>query len=311
MQQIIDFTWKILGSDKCIPVLKLREVGESEVKSIELPGYNFDFSLSQEKYCVGYLKNGEMVPCKLADSETHLGRILDKPTYTQCPTCERLQGFKSAFMFGKEANENVKEYLSQKHLIYIAYFEPGIIKVGTASDSRKDKRLIEQDALLYCFIAETHGSDFALAGQAIQELEHAISRELKITVVVKSGHKFKYLHQKPQSHGVKKLLEAYTSVYNKFSTGKFSEWLIEKNKIEIVNLSNQPWVYYPDKKVNLMKNELNVFGQFLGMRGRYLLIENYDNIIAFDERWIIGRTIQDYLEDYKYPIEPDTQLSLM
>ncbi len=315
MQQIIDFTWKILSVDKYIPIMRLREVGSNEVKSLELESYKFNFKLSKEKYCIGYFKNSEMVPCKLSDPITKLGKILDKSTYTQCPTCERLQGFKSAFLFGEEANENAKEYLSQKHYVYLAYFEPGIIKVGTASDSRRDKRLIEQDALVYCFIAESKEDDPKhLAGIAIQELEHAISKELKITEVVKSNHKFKYLEFKPKDNSVNKLLEAYTTVYNKFSTTKFSEWLIEKDKIKIVDLSKhsiRAWVYYPQSKVHLMKNEFYLFGQFLGLRGRFLLIENYDNIIAFDERWLIGRTIEDYPKDYEYKIQQDTQLSLM
>ena len=166
MLQLVDIRWEYNKKiDNYFTSLRLRDKDSLELTSLALKDFTFNFDLSLEKYCIGYYSKNGFKPCPTG--------LLTLPTQTQCSTCERLQGFMSAFIFGQEPNEQMKEHLAQKHYIYLAYFQPNIIKVGTAAESRFFLRPIEQDALIYSYIAENDGFN-------IQKLEHEISKKLKI-----------------------------------------------------------------------------------------------------------------------------------
>ncbi len=309
MQRIIDIKWKVSDvrnqsrknlalyetDTRYSSILKFRNNETNELVSIELTNYKFNFKLSEVKHCIGYYKNGEYVSCPVSN-------IIQSSTYTQCAYCEKIQGFKSAFLFGGEPNDEMKEYLAQKHFIYLAYFEPGIIKVGTAAESRKYLRPIEQDALAYLYIAESDGFN-------IQKLEHEISRQLGITENVRSSHKLKYLGVKSNGERVMNILmEKYNLIYSHFSSNKnFRNWLFEKDQLEVVSLINNPEIFYPEKEVHLQK-ELYVVGDFKGIRGRYLIIENDGEYFTFDIRTLVGRDIENYLDDWRYNIFKPEQI---
>jgi hypothetical protein len=288
--QIIDITWKF-EEGKYFPVWRLFELAKKERQTIPFEGYKFQFELSDEKRCVGYNSPDGWVPCQY-------NSLITKKHYTQCYYCERDQGFKSAFLFGGEPNELAKKHLSQEHFVYLAYFEPDILKVGTAASSRNKIRPIEQDALIYAYIAKVEN------GFRVQELEGAISRELGIRQTVKSRHKLKALSIKPDYSRVSEMIRSnYDRIYDRFKTNEiFSNWLFKPEEIEVVDLTKLPNLYYPENQVILLENELNLFGNFKGLRGRYTIFENNGRDFAFDERDIIGRKIAWRDEEYRYNV---------
>ncbi|MFD4430469.1 hypothetical protein [Nocardia sp. NPDC058497] len=65
--------------------------------------------------------------------------------------------------------EQVRDYVAQPHHLYIAYFGDGMAKVGTASASRRQRRLFEQGALVARFITDSPD------GLHVRELERVVS----------------------------------------------------------------------------------------------------------------------------------------
>lgn len=310
MLQIIDITWKYnndlkeqtINLNRYSQTLKLLDEESHEVKEIQLEGYRFNFKLSNEKICIGYKSEGKYYHCPL--------RTKVEGTHTQCFHCEKQEGFKAAFIFGQKPNENASKYLSQKHFIYLAWFAPNLIKVGTSSESRQYVRPIEQDALVYTFIAEADGFN-------IQKLERTISNEFSITENVRSNHKLKYLDYRSKDNSSIQLLEdTAKKIFARFSkSADFSDWMFKDwERSRIIDLRDLPNLFYPESEVNfieLEEHELNLVGSFKGLRGRYTLFENSGSIFAVDEREILGRRIASYIDKYVYKVEGNQQLSLI
>jgi len=295
--KIIDINWR--WRDGYIQSLKLFEKESGDrIQEVSLSGLIFNWKLSIERYCPGYFIEGKHNPCP---DNSMIGT-----GYEQCLKCDRKQGFRSAFLFKEEPKPHIKKYLSQPHFIYLAYFEPGLIKVGTASKSRKKARLIEQDALVYSFIAKSDGF-------SIQDLERTISKECGLPERITNAHKLKYLTEVLRIPVAERLIEeTYTKIFKLFGkSSEFEEWFFPKESFRIENLTSLPDLYFPDKKVHFLKHENVLFGKFLGLRGRFLLIENNGEIIAFDKKDLAGRKIEGIVEDYKYPIQKDEQIGLL
>src|SRR3990167_7277825 len=146
--QLIKHSWKYnREKDSYSRLLTTQEDNKPQELILE-PGLELRWKFSAERYCPGFFDLNEYRPCP--DQ-----KLLPDLKYDLCARCEAELGFKAAFLFGQEPNERAKKYLSQPHYVYLAYFEPGILKVGTASESRKEVRLIEQDGLVYAFVAKT------------------------------------------------------------------------------------------------------------------------------------------------------------
>jgi len=290
--QINDITFKRTSDFEFNPVLKIYNTQTNEFNNIPLDNYTFNLKLSEQKFCTGYNKDGQHFECKFQNK-------IDEKTAGQCSYCERIQGFKSAFIMGDLTHERSTEILSQEYYIYLAYFEPGVIKVGTANVARSNLRLMEQDCLLYCFIAKG-------TGYQIQKLEHLISKKLGITETVKSNHKFKYLNIKPNVELAKsKLSSTFDKVISLFADTEYSDLFFEEYIFK--NLTDTNTVFFPEKYKKIQ--DINLFGEFKTLRGRYLLIENIE-IAAFDINYLIGRFIEDYIQDYQYNFFEE-QLSLL
>lgn len=300
MYHILNIYWTQKNNGEFYsPKIKIYDSINKDIKSFELSGYDFKFKLSEKRYCTGYYKDGEFKICKLA-GEDGIGVELD-PGFDQCRVCEKIMGFKSAFFYQGEANENAQKHLSQTHYIYLTYFEPGIIKVGTAAESRKLIRPIEQDGLIYAYIAQSDGFN-------IQKLERFISKNVGVTEFVKSGHKFKYLAENIQKEKAEDLIK---STFQKIEmllgdNMDFQGWLFDS--IKIIDVSEKPPFFFPTEKINQIKTYENLAGNYLGLRGRYLLLNNYGKIVAFDTKQIVGRTFEYLDENFEYKIEGDAQL---
>ena len=244
------------------PVLKFFNKDTKEIATLPLKDYSFNFKLSENKFCTGYFKDDQHFECRF-------NNITDSKTGSQCGFCENIQGFKSSFIYADLNHAMANEILSQEYYIYLGFFEPSIIKVGTAKAGRANKRLIEQDCLLYTFIAK--GTGFK-----VQKLEHLISKQFGITETVKSNHKFKYLSIKPNTKLALEKFESYFSkIKNEFiNNTEYSDLFFEK--IDVKNLSTTNELFFPDKYKKF--DDLNLFGTFKGLRGRYLFIENDEQI---------------------------------
>lgn len=118
------------------------QIGE-EIKRRELFGQDlsleFDFST---KYCTGWV-----------DFDNHCSQVCpDGATvdekYENCLKCRNRTGFNPAFYHTDSVSAQQEKINQQPHFVYLAYFAPGVIKVGISQEKRGIRRLLEQGARL-------------------------------------------------------------------------------------------------------------------------------------------------------------------
>lgn len=118
------------------------QIGD-EIKRRELFGQDlsleFDFST---KYCTGWV-----------DFENHCSQICpDSATvdgkYENCLKCRNRTGFNPAFYNADSVSAQQEKINQNPHFVYLAYFAPGVIKVGISQEERGIRRLLEQGARL-------------------------------------------------------------------------------------------------------------------------------------------------------------------
>ncbi|GAB4283569.1 MAG: hypothetical protein Kow0081_0200 [Candidatus Dojkabacteria bacterium] len=282
---VIDVTWdKKSTIDRWVPLIVLYNRVQKTIQKVNLEDYTFNWKLSETRTCVGFYEKNNYVPCPFSST-------LQYKFSSQCSYCEDKTGFRDAFIFKREPNENIKEYIYSNHRVYLAYFYPDIIKVGTAVENRNEKRLIEQDAQAYVFIAEKPN------GIEIQELESKISKRFKLKLAVASRIKKKQLYNSDTS-----AIDKLKKIVNKIYSDKDIEWeLFEKDDLVFKNLSKN-YMYFQTRIefLKLSSHDFILSGIFQGLRGNYLFVKNNGVVLGFDTRDLVGRSIVGYKENYQY-----------
>ena len=123
------------------PFLEWQIDGKTERGDVlgQEPSLAFDFST---KYCTGWV-----------DFENHCSQICpDSATvdgkYENCLKCRNRTGFNPAFYHADSVSAQQEKINQQPHFVYLAYFAPGVIKVGISQEERGIRRLLEQGARL-------------------------------------------------------------------------------------------------------------------------------------------------------------------
>ena len=118
------------------------QIGD-EIKRRELFGQDlsleFDFST---KYCTGWVDFDNHCSQICPDSATVDGK------YENCLKCRDRTGFNPAFYNADSVSAQQEKINQNPHFVYLAYFAPGVIKVGISQEERGIRRLLEQGARL-------------------------------------------------------------------------------------------------------------------------------------------------------------------
>lgn len=283
MKHIIDIRWKNNDQNHYFFEMVLYDSVTQNREKIPLRNIELNLHLSNERRCVGTYIKGEYQPC---DNNA----LLFKESQTECFACEQKLGFKSAFLFGKAPNDLMKEHLATNHFIYLAYFASGTIKVGTAAESRKYLRLLEQDALAGMHIAQKSGFE-------ISEFEHAISRQLGITEFVRGSAKRKSLTNHIDSEEARtKLMQLYQKIKHHFKGTKFADWILDNSSAEFVTFADLPQIHYPSEDIFTIRYEDSqiIFGKVIGLRGKFLITKYKEQEFLYKIDSIIGRDVVAY-----------------
>ncbi len=101
------------------------------------------FTLSFDRsarYCGGWhdLATGQSFPCPDA-------AVLPGP-YDQCRHCQQKTGFNPAFYNASSVSEQQQARNATPHILYLAHFAPGVVKVGISWADRGIRRLLDQGA---------------------------------------------------------------------------------------------------------------------------------------------------------------------
>jgi hypothetical protein len=92
------------------------------------------------RFCVGWhdIRDSKSYTCP--DSLT----VNEK--YDQCAACQQRTGFNPAFYHATSVSAQQEEFNLEPHILYLAHFARGIIKVGISRAARQHSRLLEQGA---------------------------------------------------------------------------------------------------------------------------------------------------------------------
>ncbi|MCC3766116.1 DUF2797 domain-containing protein [Streptomyces sp. UNOC14_S4] len=121
------------------PALAWRHPARGERSSPLPPGRRLAFTTGDARRCVGVRRGGRLTPCP-TDEEVPAATVS-----AQCPECARLDRQHS--VAADTASDDPRPYD-----VYLAWFGPGLIKVGITAAEREGARLLEQAALSYALL---------------------------------------------------------------------------------------------------------------------------------------------------------------
>ncbi len=145
---------------------------------------NQAFTLSFDtttRYCGGWhdLATAESFPCP--DAAT----LPDQ--YDQCRHCQQKTGFNPAFYNAASVSEQQQAFNAQPHILYLAHFAPGVVKVGISWAGRGIRRLLDQGARSAVIIKTYPNADIARQYEAKTAKLPGIAETLQLR------HKYQYL----------------------------------------------------------------------------------------------------------------------
>lgn len=121
------------------PLLVLQKDGE--FVNLEPHGQVLSLQFdTNSRFCVGWrdITTGESFPCPDKHS------VDDK--YEQCAGCQSRTGFNPAFYHATSVSPQQEARNNEPHILYLAHFGPGTVKVGISHAKRGNGRLLEQGA---------------------------------------------------------------------------------------------------------------------------------------------------------------------
>ena len=265
---------------------------DGEIKRRELFGQDlsleFDFST---KYCTGWV-----------DFENHCSQICpDSATvdgkYENCLKCRDRTGFNPAFYNADSVSAQQEKINQNPHFVYLAYFAPGVIKVGISQEERGIRRLLEQGARLALKL-ETFSS--ALIAR---QYEAKIAR-LDGIVETMPIHKKLELIKQPfdRATGEEKLRQKLLEIEQKIG--------VSFPKSELIPCEDYFHTAGVDlARVVLMKDQNQLAGRVRSIIAPILIADYDGQLLAYNVKKFIGYQAQTV--DGAIDIEiPSTQLAL-
>ena len=267
------------------------QIGD-EIKRRELFGQDlsleFDFST---KYCTGWVDFEHHCSQICPDSATVDGK------YENCLKCRDRTGFNPAFYNADSVSAQQEKINQNPHFVYLAYFAPGVIKVGISQEERGIRRLLEQGARLALKL-ETFSS--ALIAR---QYEAKIAR-LDGIVETMPIHKKLELIKQPfeRADGEEKLRQKLLEIKQKIG--------VSFPKSELIPCEDYFHTAGVDlTRVVLMKDQSQLAGRVRSIIGPILIADYDGQLLAYNLKKFIGYQAQTI--DGAIDIEiPSTQLAL-
>jgi len=122
-----------------IPVISLQKAGVfADLHPIKQT-LSLQFDTTQ-RYCTGWRDIATETTYACPDTNTV------EPKYETCAACQKRTGFNPAFYHAPSVSAQQEARNNEPHLLYLAHFGPGVIKVGISYAKRGSARLLEQGA---------------------------------------------------------------------------------------------------------------------------------------------------------------------
>lgn len=249
--------------DKIGPYLVLDDLESKKRSKFYFSEFTCSIQKLQKRFCVGRydllsFKTYQCPNIELLDI-TYKGN--------HCPKCNAYTGFNPAFYNANSISPQQRKYNESPHVVYLAYFAPGKIKVGIASKGRMAIRLLEQGARAAVILRE-----YADAYQA-RNLEKHLHETKNIPDNFKSLDKLKFM-----SECAYKFEDALSNLKEIIS-------MIEITPIRDIMDLNAYYFYgknYNIKHIDIPigKNADIVCGKCLGLIGDVMIVEQKGKFFA-------------------------------
>lgn len=257
-------------NDKNQPVFKTQTMdGQFNDFILNHQILNLTFDKGQ-RFCIGWVdfENGSAHSCP--------ENSLVDPKYDTCSACRRRTGFNPAFYNAESVSAVQQKINAQPHILYLAYFAPGIIKVGISWEKRGIKRLLEQgaraaiilDTFSSALIARQYEAKIATLDGFIEHLPSRRKRELlNIRYDAKSA-------ESELCRAVDKI-EQNLGIYFNSSRLIDTNGLFMKNSIDLSSAID-------------MTDKPRLAGELLAMIGQSALIKYESDILIYDLKSYVG-----------------------
>lgn len=294
-KQFIRIDHDIQSSNSFLMVLDARSK-----KYEKLPlTHNISFIKESKRICIGSY-----------DLKTHREQHcptfcdLSNTNYSRCKQCEILTGFSDCVRCnGLSCHTNVKkaiDYCNQDHVVYLAYFPDGIVKVGTSHFRRKETRILEQGAVAAIFICQGDGKitreiEYYIGNTG---LKTRISTDYKLNhlIIDRTEKEIKNILMRTRKNLLVDVLDPYTkyltepvfySQYAKFDTIKC---VLDESQGQLtMDFFDRSYV---NQEYKLYKNFQTIKGSIVSCIGSVLVVRGENGISAYDLSKAKGNVIQ-------------------
>ncbi|MEM2944337.1 MAG: DUF2797 domain-containing protein [Methanomassiliicoccales archaeon] len=271
MWHVISFYWEDFA-----PHLEVFDFREKELLELKLE--SLSFVASEEKYCVGYFRGSEYLPCPTASRVS---------AFSQCPSCASSWIPYQECLFEPKCDGGLCsiDFCRRPHVVYAAAIRESI-KIGMTGETRLKERGIEQGADAILPLATCRNRLEA------RNLEKKISSMLRLPQAPSSSDISKFFMKPPSKNRIADLLASV-----RYRTSRF----LRKVDGEILFLDEYPVKQYLDKPVNLKPCYGEHVGEVIGIKGRYLLYESESQkkYVIINVSDLLGRYLYSALENDK------------
>lgn len=244
---------------------------DDELSRIEPLGreLSLEFDMTQ-RFCTGWLDfaNHQALPCP--------DHAIVEGKYDQCITCRNKTGFNPAFYNAASVSDQQQVINRNPHFLYLAYFAPGLVKVGISQEARGIRRLLEQGARIALKLETFPSAEIARQYEAKIAamdgiVEHVVGRKKLDTLSVAFD----------EASAVAELQRVVARIT--------AEIGVAFDRAEIVRTA--PWFHSGAidlAKAVIMRDQPCIVGTVRAVIGHTILLEHTDRLLAYDIKKFTG-----------------------
>lgn len=286
--------------DEGKPYLLLDELDSADsIKRIRFSLLNRVITIIRLKgrYCTGSydLESLTSFPCHRAT------KLPPDSKHTSCFACKQKTGFNPAFYNSKAISPQQQVYNEEPHVVYLAAFGNGLIKVGISLKKRVRIRLLEQGARAATILKECANAYLA------REIESQICKTTNIREMVSVKVKKQLLANRQFTFDDMEadLLNAMKQLGKRYSFG-----------MEMLSIESLDSYYYTEHPINGKiedidkRTPLSISGRCVAQIGSLCIFENDHNLYMISAQSLKSHLIQ-FIEDHIQIMEPaERQMNL-
>jgi hypothetical protein len=245
-----------------------------------------------ERFCVGWrdITTGERFVCP--ENQTVESK------YEQCSACQKRTGFNPAFYHATSVSDQQEARNLEPHLLYLAHFGPGTVKVGISHAARGNSRLLEQGARS-AIVLETFPS-----AHIARQYEAKIAALPGIAETIQLRKKITSLLQPYNTSAAASELTEVRERIEKIIGSKFKQ-------DEVLHLDD---VFFPNEKPSLSDaydctEHGFISGKVTGMLGSVLFCTHQDTPVFLPLKKLVGYSVTLSDDEATIPL-PARQISL-